>query len=256
MPVDVIGRVTEKRIVARDTLRLVVDAPSIAEVAVPGQFVMLGQSVPTSDPFLRRPFAIAGAGWGRIELLIRVVGLGSALLASVDDNDQIKILGPLGNGFPTPSGEVFLVAGGIGLAPLLFAERKWPKSRLLYGESNRDWLCDLSREKTCFWEVSTDDGSEGFRCTVVDLLKAKLETEKAPVYACGPEAMLSAVAELCKSVGVECYVSLEERMACGVGACQGCVIYTEDGYKRVCKDGPVFSAQKVNWEALNDRSGR
>lgn len=247
MPVDVVGKVTEKRLVARDTIRIAIDAPEVAKDARPGQFVMICHTTPTFDPFLRRPFAITGAEWGRIELIIRVVGWGSALLANLSEGEEVRILGPLGNGFPNPEGGVILAAGGIGIAPLLFASRRWPSAELLYGESSLDWVCDLSRESFCRFELSTDDGSAGEKCNVVKLLRKRLAASPMPVFACGPEPMLEAVAKACKRAKVDCFVSLEERMACGVGACQGCAVLTKDGYKRVCKDGPVFDARKIEW---------
>ncbi|HHS49895.1 MAG TPA: dihydroorotate dehydrogenase electron transfer subunit [candidate division Zixibacteria bacterium] len=252
MPVDVLGKITDKRIIARDTVRIVIDAPSVAENAKPGQFVMVSQSLPTFDPFLRRPIAISGAEWGRIELIVRVVGWGTAVLANSEEGDQLRVLGPLGIGFPPPAGHLALVAGGIGIAPLLFAGRNWAKSRLFYGETTADWICDLSREKSCEFDIATDDGSVGEKCNAVELLKKKID-QFEHVFACGPEPMLHAIAKLCKRKKIPCAVSLEERMACGVGACQGCTIKTKSGYRRVCKDGPVFDANEIIWEELDER---
>ncbi len=252
MPIEVLAKITEKLVLANDTVRIVLDAPEIARSARPGQFAMVGFPTPSYDPFLRRPLAISGAEWGRIEFVIRVVGWGTALLANLNDGAEIPVLGPLGNGFQRPENKSILVAGGIGVAPLLFAARKWKDATLLYGEKTESSVCDLSRENFCNFNVATDDGSWGEKCVVTHLLEAQLDRGIADVYCCGPVPMLRAAAKICESKGAECFVSLEERMACGVGVCQGCVVPTKNGYKRVCKDGPVFRADEIEWEALSD----
>ena len=252
VPREVIAKLTEKRLIADATFLIVFDAPRIAESARPGQFAMVGFPSPSSDPFLRRPLAIAGAEWGRIEFIVRVVGWGTALLANLNDGDEIPILGPLGNGFPEPKKEPILVAGGIGIAPLFFAARRWKNVSLLYGEKTGSSVCDLPMQDGYKITVSTDDGSYGEHGLVTELLAERLDKASHDVYCCGPTAMIRAAANICAAKKAECYVSLEERMACGIGVCQGCVFPTKDGYKRVCKDGPVFRADEIEWEATDD----
>ncbi len=252
MPVDVLGEVTCVQEVAERTFRLVIDAPSVSESARPGQFAMVGFSSPFYDPFLRRPLAFSHAEWGRIEFVVRVVGWGTALLANLSPGENIPILGPLGNGFAKPDGRVILVAGGIGLPPLTFAASRWKNAVLLYGEKTAENLCKLPTDLDCINEIYTDDGSGGCKGFVTDSLEEKLRKEPAPVYCCGPVPMLHKAAKICRKFKVECYVSLEARMACGIGSCQGCAIKTTSGYRRVCKDGPVFDAEEIDWEALHD----
>lgn len=252
MPVDVLGEVTCVQTVAEGTFRLIIDAPDIAEKARPGQFAMVGFSSPFYDPFLRRPLSFANEEWGRIEFIVRVIGWGTALLGDLSPGDSIPILGPLGNGFEKPLGKAILVAGGIGLPPLIFAASRWKDVVLLYGEKSASSLCHYHHEFECDFEIRTEDGSEGCKGLVTNGLEERLEKSPADVYCCGPLPMLKKAAEICRDRDVKCYVSLEARMACGVGACLGCVIRTGDGYKRVCNDGPVFDANEIDWEALGD----
>lgn len=253
MPFERISNVTAKDFIAEGTFRLVLEAPDIGEKAVPGQFVMMGFPTPSADPFLRRPFSIANAEWGRLEFLIRVVGWGTAIIAGLSSNDKIPIFGPLGNGFPEPKQKAVLVAGGIGLPPLLFAARRWRDVKLLYGEKSIDAICKLPEDTGCVPEIATDDGSSGEKGFVTELLKKELKGNfKCDVYACGPFPMLRETAKICSEFNTMCFVSLESRMACGLGACQGCAIRTKKGFKKVCSDGPVFDATEIDWEVFRD----
>ncbi len=252
MPVDILSEVTCVQNIADGTFRLVLDAPEIAEKARPGQFAMVGFGSPFYDPFLRRPLAFAKAEWGRIEFTLRVVGWGTALLADISTGDQMPILGPLGNGFEKPEGRAILVAGGIGLPPLAFAASRWKDVVLLYGEKTASALCHLPHELECEKDIATEDGSDGRKGLVTDNLEEHIKKKPGTVYCCGPVPMLKEAVKICRGLNVRCYVSLEARMACGVGACMGCVIPAINGYKRVCKDGPVFDADEIDWEALGD----
>jgi dihydroorotate dehydrogenase electron transfer subunit len=234
---------------------LVLSAPAVARRAQPGQFVEIrlhGEGA----PFWRRPFSICRAGEGRVELLIKSRGRGSALLAAQRAGAQVDLIGPLGRGFAlagkTPR---LLVGGGYGIAPLLFlAQRlrakKIPVEVFIGGRCAEDLL--LRREMklagarvTC----STEDGSVGVHGRVTTPLEERLRRAPGPVRlaACGPHGLLQAVARLAKTYRVEAEVSLEAVMACGLGVCNGCVVKIKDQYQRVCQDGPVFSAQDVDW---------
>ena len=256
----------------------------VAETARPGQFVHL-QVGPTTDPLLRRPVSIAGIDRERgiITLFYRVVGRGTALLAGVGKQETLSVIGPLGNGFTLPTtGEVLLVAGGIGIFPLYSfidaVDRSKVRIKVLWGAENRQLLEAAGRqrliERGLDYEVSTIDRSMGQPGLVTDLLESYLRKqaleskcgamvrdsaaaehrqEKINVAACGPRGMLKAVTEVCQRAGLAIEVSLEERMACGVGACRGCVctIRTAGGRlerRRVCKDGPVFDGKEVVWD--------
>ncbi len=234
------------------------------EAAIPGQFVTL-KIGDRMDPLLRRPFSIHrllrknGAVTG-MEILYRVVGNFTGQLAEMKPSGAIDLLGPLGHGFSLPpeNATPVLAAGGIGVAPLVFlAEslnaagvRMNDAAVFLGGRSAADILCvdDFSRleMKT---RVVTEDGSAGH----AGLVTAPLETYLAQhrpgiIYACGPHGMLRAVSALAARHGTPCEVSIETVMACGIGICMGCAVKTADhpeGYRHICKDGPVFEASRV-----------
>ena len=241
MPFEIEGIVLGNRYAGNNTAWISIYAPQIARTALPGQFVM----VEAVGKFLRRPISIASVSGGRIFLLIRIVGDGTRIIASVRRNEKLKILGPLGNGFPENVQNPILVGGGIGIAPLIFASQKMKENGksfvAIYGERTADDIIwgDFLPENV---QICTDDGSAGFRGTTVDLLKKQ---NPAPIFACGPQPMLKAISEIAYKWNVPAYISLEERMACGFGVCQGCVVKTKNGYRRVCTDGPVFAATEI-----------
>ena len=251
------------REVAEGAFYMAMKSPEIAAAAVPGQFVMIrvGNGM---DPLLRRPFSLCGIHEdGRIFLLYRVVGRGTALLSRMAKGDTLSILGPLGKGFRFPEKEeqALLVAGGMGIAPLIFLSGRIGAA--VYGfyagyGSSRDLIphADLPTGGVEI-SVSTDDGSAGHHGLVTDLLKAGLDrfgNGLPKVYACGPLPMLKAVSAIIQRRRIPCQVSLEASMACGLGACQGCAVKIMSdrgaGYKHVCQDGPVFDAGDVYWEVL------
>jgi len=229
--------------------------------AQPGQFVMVRVS-DGIDPLLRRPFSIhrmLSADSGEFEVLFRVVGAGTRLLARTHVGDQVEALAPLGRGFHLAEGRPLLVGGGVGVAPLLFLAEALLKAGntpklLLGGRADRDILChdDFACLAVPF-ALATEDGSLGEPGLVTRLLERELQQGAGgtSVYACGPSPMLAAVAQLCREAGVPCQVSLEAYMACGVGACLGCVVPgTRETYLRVCKEGPVFDADEIDWPGL------
>ncbi|MDQ7793618.1 MAG: dihydroorotate dehydrogenase electron transfer subunit [bacterium] len=241
------AEILEHREVAPGYRRLVLAAPAIAGRAGPGQFVHLrvGEG---PHPLLRRPLSVAGRRGEALTLLYRVVGEGTALLATRRPGERLDLLGPLGRGFTFIDGrEPLLVAGGAGVAPLLFlaaeARAAGRKPLVLLGVATaaevvgEDELAALGIPL----EVSTDDGSRGRRGPVTDLLAGRLEGKA--IYACGPAAMVRRLKEL--APGVPGQVSLEAAMACGVGACRGCACRTAGGYRMVCADGPVFDLGEV-----------
>lgn len=256
--------------VAPEVALLRVDAPRIAAAYRPGCFV----HVKTGDAatILRRPFSIARAARERIELLFRIVGAGTAWLRARREGDPLDLMGPLGSSFDLRGEKrrAFLVAGGLGLAPLLgLAEALRRKGNglaiegLLGVRTQREVFPPEvlgSRERTP-WHLATDDGSAGFHGNVVELLRERLEAlapaeplDQASVYAAGPPAMLAATAQLCRERGLALQVTLEAHMGCGVGACRACGIvrYVERERLagRVCKEGPVFDAREILWEEM------
>lgn len=211
----------------------------------PGQFVMT--TVPSSDIFLRRPFSIYDYRRGILSILYKIAGKGTSALAKACPGQEVMLLGPLGNGFTVlPGHKPVIVAGGIGLAGVRLLWSKMKRNSLLF------WGCSNDAESGLMAGflpgepyVSTVDGSFGCKGNVVELLAQHLPSIRRPfqLFACGPEAMFVALRELLDREHLPCQVLLEERMACGLGICFGCVKKTFDEaepYKRVCKEGPVF----------------
>ncbi len=226
----------------------------IARHALPGQFVNIKVNSGI-DPLLRRPISIHGAEGSRVRLFYEVLGPGTQILSSRKPGELLDVIGPLGNGFPVLRQAPILAAGGMGVAPLVFlAERiKLKKPLVLIGAKTKKQILCLQEFKAlgCAVKIATDDGSAGFKGGVTELLGQVLRqapgASRLAIYACGPGAMLKAVAGIACENNIDSQLSLEEHMACGIGACLGCVVPTKSGYKRVCKDGPVFSGKELTW---------
>lgn len=235
----------------KDVFDFVLSAPELAAVAQPGQFAQIRLPGHT----LRRPISICGIDKtaGTLRFVFQIRGEGTAELAQFQPGSQIEILAPLGNGFPVDRQKrTLLVGGGIGVPPLLgVASELGENAVAVLGFRNKDAVIleedfQAVGAKTL---VATDDGTYGHHGLVTDLCK---DQEFDCVMACGPAPMLRAVTALAQERGVLCYVSLEERMACGIGACLGCAValLKEDGsqyFGHVCKDGPVFESHRVAW---------
>lgn len=239
------------RKLTRDVFDFVLSAPELATMAQPGQFAQIRLPGHT----LRRPISICGIDKdaGTLRFVFQVRGEGTAELAQFQPENEIEILAPLGNGFPVDtSRRTLLVGGGIGVPPLLGVASQLGENALaVLGFRNKDAVILEEGFKAAGARtfVATDDGSYGHHGLVTDLCK---EQEFDCVMACGPAPMLRAVKALAQERGVPCYVSLEERMACGIGACLGCAValLKEDGsqyYGHVCKNGPVFESHRVAW---------
>jgi NAD(P)H-flavin reductase len=228
----------------------------------PGQFYMLSAGERWGGggderPYLPRAFSFArvrplpsGAG-ADLSFLLEDVGPGTRRLGELAAGEPLALLGPLGIGFAAPAAgrRALLVGGGIGVAPILCWDDELraagidPTVLLGFRSAGHVEAVALFRGAP---EVCTDDGSVGRRALVTEPLRAELEDDPhATVYACGPEPMLDAVRELCGELGVPAQLALEAGMACGYGACFGCVVSTVDGYARVCLDGPVFDADRL-----------
>lgn len=232
-----------------------VEAPELAQKSFPGQFCMLRVSK-SLDPLLRRPISIhqIHKNSGTVAFLYYVVGKGTELLAQYGIGEEVDIQGPLGNGFfikDINQKNVVVVGGGLGIAPMLPLLEDLMSNNIvtfLAGGRNSEGLTMLSYYPEIQIKTATDDGSEGIRGTALDLLKEKIKEEPAidMVFACGPWPMLKAIVEVCDNHGIPCQVSLEEKMACGVGACLGCACKgNREQYLKVCKEGPVFWSQEL-----------
>lgn len=219
---------------------------------MPGQFYMVGTGE-SNDPLLKRPFCFFRKYRKAIQILYRVRGKGTALLSRMKPGVTLNVVGPLGNSWPMPEEgrRPLIIAGGIGIASVFpLAASLAKKPIIVYGGKNRDELVMLDDLKLAYAGLhpATEDGSYGTRGTVMDLLKSLDIDDRHLLYACGPRGMLKAVAEFALERGLEGYASLEEKMACGMGACLGCAVKTAGGVKEVCVDGPVFRLDEVIWE--------
>lgn len=244
--------ITEKKAIAKDIFDLTVYCPEIAELAVPGQFVQAA----ADGFFLRRPISICDIDKknSTIRLVFEVRGKGTQKLSELNADSLIDIIAPLGHGFTVlPEKKAVCIGGGIGTPPMLgIAKEYGNRAQVICGfrTAGMAVLQDDFKQAGCSVSLCTDDGTAGIHGFVTEPLKTRLENDKPDIiYACGPEAMLKNVVKLAQEYGVRTEVSLEQRMACGVGACLVCVCRTvcdgQEIFKHVCKDGPVFDAEEV-----------
>lgn len=214
----------------------------------PGQFCILRLNQ-RLDPLLGRPFSIFDHTPGEIKFLYRVKGKGTKIMSKLKKGDSLTITGPFGRWYPFPEQDFIVIAGGIGLASVYYLIKKFPeRAYLFYGVRNEREILFYEELKNLAKEVyisCEENIPSAYKGVVTELFKEKAMELPLPVYACGPMVMLK---ELKKIINPEipCYVATEERMACGVGACLGCVINTKEGFKRVCTDGPVFEIKELN----------
>lgn len=221
----------------------------------PGQFVMIRVSS-SFDPFLRRPFSIFQVNGDKISIFYKIVGKGTKIMSSWEKGQIVDILGPLGKGFSIcDKKSVLLVAGGMGIAPLAFLASTLLKKncnfQVIWGVEHRmdDRLIEILSKIVKNLIIYTKDGSFGKKGLASDGLKWALEKERPDyMYACGPLAMLKAIFYIAKDEKTFLEVCLESQMACGIGACLGCVIQGRSGPFKVCQEGPVFKAENILWE--------
>jgi len=298
---DVLVEVVSNREIAPGYFSLRLRGPSALGRFRPGQFLMLGWAEGL-DPFLPRAMSIRRAwpasqklqapssklqakeafhanpkpearnselGAAEVEILYKIYGRGTALLAGMSRGRRLRALGPLGNVFEVPrsASELLLVAGGIGVPPVVAlaetvagaqASRKRQMTVFLGGKSKPDLLCITDFRRTgATVHLATEDGSSGFKGLVTELLEENLHHSSpspgAVLYACGPEPMLAGLAIIAEKHDLSYQASLEANMACGFGACVGCVVPVVGGeghqtYRLVCKDGPVFNGRAIHWE--------
>lgn len=256
MPVQTIATVAEMIHVSPFAWSMTLEAGDMVRSSFrgPGQFVHVkcGHS-----RLLRRPISVCACSSGEpgdlLRLVFEVRGEGTAWLARRRPNDKVDLLGLLGNGFSMdPKGRYLLVGGGIGVPPLLGCAQYAPHgcdAVLGFRDGAHALLTDEFQARCSHVALATEDGSLGEKGFVTGPMAALLEQNRYDaVLCCGPGPMLKAAAGLAARYGVPCQVSLEERMACGVGACLGCAVPMADGaMKHVCKDGPVFDAGEVGW---------
>lgn len=274
------SRLLSRKKIAKDIFKITLDAPEICKTVRPGQFVNI-KLTEMRDPLLRRPFSIHRISGETLEILFRVVGRGTEFLSKLPKNTSLDLLGPLGRGFVVSDrSAAVLIAGGMGIGPLfLLGEELLKKEKkvffLIGAEKKSLVLCEREcRNLGAEVFISTDNGSYGYKGFVTALLLSLLDEGKIPhdaqYYACGPHPMLHALAPIAKSRHLACQVSLEEKMACGIGTCLSCVckvaseiaiarrglkeshIQTSPdfhyGHALVCSDGPVFDIDEIVWD--------
>lgn len=250
--------VLSQRSLGNDIYDLVLQTKDIAVAAKAGQFV----SVYSNDKskLLPRPISLCGIDRekGTLRLVYRVTcqGTGTEEFSRLKEGDTVKLLGPLGNGFTVESGKkAFLIGGGIGVPPMLQLAKEMKAAgenlQVVMGYRNADTFLLDEFEAVAETFVATEDGSLGTKGNVIDAIKnEKLNADV--IYACGPTPMLRALKNYAEENSMVCYISMEERMACGIGACLACVCKSRDkdahsnvNNKRICKEGPVFNAKEV-----------
>ncbi|MBN1154557.1 dihydroorotate dehydrogenase electron transfer subunit [candidate division KSB1 bacterium] len=246
-----------------DIHRIRFDNPILANNTLPGQFINIKVST-TNTPLWRRPFSLHNVskeeGW--VEILFRVVGIGTKMLSQYRQGQCLDILGPLGNHFIIShiymhSG--IMVAGGLGIAPFLFLSKLLLKDKikpiLFYGVKTASEFCCLDEfaDLGVSTFLSTEDGSLGYKGFITDLVRDQIDQvadkQHTTMYACGPNRMMNTLGKIALAHHIKCQVSLETLMACGVGACLGCGVKANSeklSYRYVCKEGPVFTISEID----------
>ena len=247
--------------IARNVYLMRLRAPRISMACRPAQFVQIRTDAGQS-PYLRRPFSAlrTDPDAGSIEVVYDAIGEGTCRMACAVPGHRFDLLGPLGCPFvPSSSGRVLLVAGGVGLVPLAFTAWHHVERRddmvFLMGAASRARMPGMDRviPSDLCRRLATDDGSLGHKGPVTDLIREHVEQDGTQVLTCGPHAMMARVAEIAADCGLPCLASLENHMACGFGACVGCVVEYREAdredhrYRRVCIEGPVVDAHAIVW---------
>lgn len=247
--------VIEQKMIADGICSMWLDAKEIAVQAKPGQFI----SVYSNDKsrVLPRPISICEIDRekGTLRIVYRVVGKGTEEFSKAEAGDSFEILGPLGNGFPIEEAKgkkVLMIGGGIGVPPMLQTAKEIEGEAIIVsGYRNQDLFLKEELESAGTLFIATEDGSVGTKGNVVDAIREN-QIEADMMFACGPKPMLRALKNYALEEGIPCWISMEEKMACGVGACLACVCQSKDvdshshvHNKRICKDGPVFLSTEV-----------
>lgn len=245
------ANIIRQEMIATDIYSMIIEAKDIAKEAKPGQFVDLYSA--DGSKLLPRPISLCEIDKvaGTLRLVYRVAGKGTLEFSKLTSDHTIDVLGPLGNGFNLEDGKAILIGGGIGIPPMLqLAKELNCEKSIVLGYRDEEFL---SAEFKPYGEVymSSDSGTIGVKGTVMDAIK-EYGIEGTHIYACGPTPMLRAIQQYALENGIRAQLSLEERMACGVGACLACVCKSKEidahsmvHNKRICKDGPVFYAEEV-----------
>jgi len=251
-PKELTVRVKKINKIKDDIFLLSFDSAYVTKNSHPGQFL----HIKIIKTILRRPFSIHFVKGKTVFILFRIRGRGTKILSEYKIGDKLNIIGPLGRGFylDDKSKNNILLAGGLGVAPLVFLADRLKESKpiaILGAKDKKDIVCaDEFEKRGCQVYIATEDGSKGKKGTAVDILKSLFnkfnKSDKINLYTCGPEGMFKGIKKaIGKNKNINCQVSFEQFMGCGLGTCCGCTIETKNGYKKVCKDGPVFRMKDV-----------
>jgi dihydroorotate dehydrogenase electron transfer subunit len=258
MPVNKKCEIVKKEFLLDNICSMTIVAPEIAKEAKPGQFLNI-RVIDNIEPLLRRPISIYNADKekGEVTFIFQLKGKGTNILANRKEGELLDIMGPLGYGTFKFEGykNIAIIGGGIGIFPLhelsKRAKEAGVNTKIYIGFRNKDLVILEDEFKSVCNEfvLATDDGSYGKNGFAINFLKDDIETNKPDcIYACGPLPMLKAVQSYANENNIPCQISLEERMACGMGVCLGCAVKDakqENTYKHVCKNGPVFDSRDV-----------
>lgn len=243
--------VSEKKFLNSSFFKLKLKSKKTLPEINPGQFVEV-QVNSDSKVLLRRPISIndVDSQTNEISLIIQTVGQGTKELAKINEGEEINLVYPLGNGFNIEGENPLLVGGGVGIAPLLYLAKnfhaKGIKPKVLLGFRSQEQMIDLKEyEKYADVYISTQDGSVGSKGLVTEneIFTQSYDT----IYTCGPTPMMKAISDYSLKNNIKCYASLENKMACGIGACLCCVQNTTQGHKCTCTEGPVFNVKDIIW---------
>lgn len=246
------AEVIDKKVLTDQIILLTFRSKLLTEESKPGQFVNIRVSE-TCYPYLRRPFSYCDVVGDTFKILFTISGQGTKALANANIGSKFDIIGPLGKGFSFDENfdNAIFVGGGLGIAPFPFLSKYISGNKKIFtyiGAKNKDYVVTYGLENI---KIATDDGSLGYKGNVVELLKNDFQKNlikgSIKVFGCGPTPMLRALKLFCEEYNLNCEVSTEAAMACGFGICQGCPIETfnSNGYKLVCKDGPVFNIKDI-----------
>lgn len=243
--------IVSQKCIGTDIYDMVLSFPKGAKEAKPGQFIAMYCEDGTK--LLPRPISICGidAEKGTLRVVYRIAGEGTRLFSEMKEGDSLEVMGPLGNGFTMKDKKAVIVGGGIGIPPMLELARQLSCEKTVVLGYRDELFLKEEFDSCADVVVATEAGSCGTKGTVIDAIKAA-QVSGDIIYACGPMLMLKALAEYADEYGMEAQISLEERMACGIGACLGCICKTKEkdhhtnvNNTRICKDGPVFDAKEV-----------
>lgn len=243
--------VSEKKFLNTSFFKLKLKSKKALPEINPGQFVEI-QVNSDSKVLLRRPISINDVDFqnNEISLIIQTVGQGTKELAKISEGEEVSLIYPLGNGFKLEGKNPLLIGGGVGIAPLLYLAKQFHakgiKPDVLLGFRSKEQMIALDEfEKYSNLYISTQDGSIGEKGLVTE--NKIFSTSHDVIYTCGPTPMMKAIAEYALKNNIKCYASLENKMACGIGACLCCVQNTTEGHKCTCTEGPVFNVKDIIW---------